>query len=270
MKDAPLYEKIPPWRNNYPIKLMKCNSRNGLHAHWHEHLELHFYMSSGYKVMCDNQLIEVEEDDLVVINRDQVHFSDMGVEGIYYCIIISPDFFKDLEIKNVEFVNVIKGDQVVKKYIEDIFLEFFGENEGWDMAVKGVICNLLVYLLRNYKKKDQSGGNLKIRKSSKKRISEILDFISTCYYEKLTTRDLSERFFMSEYYFCRYFKKTMGQSPVEYINRYRIEKATVLLEDGEKNVAEIAAEVGFDDQNYFARVFKKVMGITPQEYRKQL
>ncbi len=269
MEQLPLYEKHPPLKNNYPLKLIKCSSRNGLHAHWHEHMELHFYLNSGYKIMCDNHMIEVEKNDLVVINRGQVHFSDVEKEAEYYCIIINPEFFRDLEIKNVEIENLIRNDQKAKGYIEDIFCEFYKRNEGWDMAVKGMLYSLLTYLFRNYKKSFEE-NEVKVRKSHKKRMSEIIDFIATHYEERLTTRGLAEKFFMSEYYFCRHFKETMGQTPVEYINRYRIEKAVTLLEDREQSIGEIATAVGFDDQNYFSRVFKKITGRTPVEYRKNL
>ncbi len=268
MSKLPLYEKLDPQKNNYPLKLLINNSIYGLHAHWHEHIELHFYLSGGCKLMCDNKIIDIEENDLVFINRGQIHFGEMGVEGQYYCIIINPEFFKDLEIKNVEIENLIRNDMKAKAYMEEIFQEFFDKKDGWDMAIKGKVYNLMTYLFRNYKKVDENEE--KTTKDDKKRMREIINFISTHYDEKLTSASLAERFFVSEYYFCRYFKKNMGQTPVEYINRYRVEKAVALLQDKEKPIRDIAIAVGFDDQNYFSRVFKKFAGKSPVEYREDI
>jgi two-component system response regulator YesN len=58
----------------------------------------------------------------------------------------------------------------------------------------------------------------------------------------------------------------MGVS--DYIRERRIEKAKRLLKSTQKPVAQIAAEVGFQDANFFTRSFKKAVGLLPKEYRK--
>ena len=58
----------------------------------------------------------------------------------------------------------------------------------------------------------------------------------------------------------------MGVS--DYIRVCRLEKAKRMLEKTEKPVAQIAAEVGFEDANFFTRSFKKAVGMTPKDYRK--
>lgn len=63
-------------------------------------------------------------------------------------------------------------------------------------------------------------------------------------------------------------KNLTGQSPIRNINRYRIDKAMVLLKNSNRNMTEIAESVGFDNPNYFARTFRQYTGITPREYRK--
>ena len=57
-----------------------------------------------------------------------------------------------------------------------------------------------------------------------------------------------------------------GQSPVEYIRSVKLEKAAVLLEKSEMNVAQIAYSVGFATPNYFAKSFKAKFNILPSEY----
>lgn len=74
---------------------------------------------------------------------------------------------------------------------------------------------------------------------------------------------------MSEGYFCRMFKKSTGRTPTDYINRIRIEKSVILLNQGICNVTEAATSVGFDDINYFCRVFKKYMKQSPTDYPKK-
>jgi|TARA_B110000902_G_scaffold241406_1_gene291738 AraC-like DNA-binding protein len=64
------------------------------------------------------------------------------------------------------------------------------------------------------------------------------------------------------------FNQLFNESPRKHINRRRIEKGKVLIENTDLNIGEIAQEVGYDDQNYFTRLFKKKEGLTPLDYKK--
>ena len=62
-------------------------------------------------------------------------------------------------------------------------------------------------------------------------------------------------------------KKAVGKSATEYINEYRIEKASILLKNTDESVSRVATDVGYDDLNYFSRIFKRIMGMSPVKYR---
>jgi AraC-like DNA-binding protein len=57
-----------------------------------------------------------------------------------------------------------------------------------------------------------------------------------------------------------------GQTPVEFIRSYRLDKATTLLEKSDMTIAEIAYQVGFSTPNYFARSFKNKFNLLPSEF----
>ncbi|WP_416151306.1 helix-turn-helix domain-containing protein [Salipaludibacillus sp. HK11] len=69
-------------------------------------------------------------------------------------------------------------------------------------------------------------------------------------------------------YITRAMKKTIGMSPVQYLNHCRLMKAKELLQQDYVDLKTISNEVGFTDVSYFSRVFKKKEGITPGEYRR--
>ena len=73
---------------------------------------------------------------------------------------------------------------------------------------------------------------------------------------------------MSPSHFSRTFRKVVGMSYQEYVNRKRIAKAKELLRTSPQSIADIAAYVGFADNTGFGRIFKKVTGYTPSAYRK--
>ncbi|MFW5789511.1 MAG: helix-turn-helix domain-containing protein, partial [Spirochaetota bacterium] len=67
-------------------------------------------------------------------------------------------------------------------------------------------------------------------------------------------------------YFRRLFKQVTGYTPVNYINRVKIDKAKDLLLSGECNVSEAAEAVGIDNVFYFSRLFKRISSVNPSEY----
>ncbi len=74
---------------------------------------------------------------------------------------------------------------------------------------------------------------------------------------------------ISAEHFCRLFKKEKGQSPLQFLNKLRIEHALFLLLNTDKGIKEISLSCGFMNGNYFAKVFKKYMLCSPSEYRNR-
>jgi YesN/AraC family two-component response regulator len=74
---------------------------------------------------------------------------------------------------------------------------------------------------------------------------------------------------VSEDYLSRLFKREMGISPWEYLNRYRVLQAKELLHRSLDSVSEIAGRVGFSDSAYFSRVFRQITGVSPSAYRQR-
>ena len=57
-----------------------------------------------------------------------------------------------------------------------------------------------------------------------------------------------------------------GQTPVEFIRSYKLDKAAALLEKSDMNIAQVAYSVGFTTPNYFAKSFKTKFNMLPSEY----
>ncbi len=75
---------------------------------------------------------------------------------------------------------------------------------------------------------------------------------------------------MSESHFSHIFKSEEGVSYMEYINACRMQKATVLLENTDLMISEIAEKVGIENPNYFSAQYKKRTGKSPSEFRRML
>jgi transcriptional regulator GlxA family with amidase domain len=85
--------------------------------------------------------------------------------------------------------------------------------------------------------------------------------------EGLNVVELAQVVAMSERNFKRRFKKATGDTPNEYLQRVRIERAKQQLEHTSRSIESIAEEVGYRDVAYFRTVFKQLTGATPNAYR---
>lgn len=101
------------------------------------------------------------------------------------------------------------------------------------------------------------------------RVTKVIQYIHNHYAEDISLKDLSERFYVSEYYLCREFKKSTKRTIVEYIRQTRIMNAKRLFMETDRNVTEVARETGFSNLTHFNRVFREIADVTPSEYRKR-
>ncbi len=268
MQDFSLYEDSLPLGKTLPLSFHFSGDEGGTRSlHWHEHMELLFFLSGETEVLCNGQTFIGTENDLIIIECNQLH-STKG--GSFFCLRIDPSFFEDLSFESILFHPHIRNDNVAKVCFENISKEHTKKQVGYEIEIKSLIYHLFAHLLRNHKIDTLSEYEILLRKNKTNKTRQILEYISQNYKTDLTTKSLAETFFLSEPYFCQLFKSQTKLSPLNYINKYRCEKAALLLENTQHSITEISSSVGFGNPNYFARVFKKLFGKSPASYRKEL
>src|ERR1700722_9292284 len=85
--------------------------------------------------------------------------------------------------------------------------------------------------------------------------------------EKVTLAGLARRAGQSRSHFGRYFRKALGESPRQYIERLRLEQAAARLLGARDSVFRIALRAGFSSHEVFIRAFRRKFGCTPLRYR---
>jgi transcriptional regulator GlxA family with amidase domain len=85
--------------------------------------------------------------------------------------------------------------------------------------------------------------------------------------EKISFEKLASKLATGRRNFDRRFIKATGNTPVEYLQRVKVEVAKSILEKGRKSIFEVMYEVGYSDDKAFREVFKKITGLSPLEYR---
>jgi AraC family transcriptional regulator len=99
------------------------------------------------------------------------------------------------------------------------------------------------------------------------RLRAVVEYIEEHLDTSLTLEQMAAVANLSPYHFARQFKVATGLPPHQYVIVRRIERARLLLQQGDLSLAEIAARAGFSDQSHFSRHFKRCVGVTPGQFR---
>jgi transcriptional regulator GlxA family with amidase domain len=150
------------------------------------------------------------------------------------------------------------------------------------------LWNLLLYLVEKYADREtavmiskyfaidigrESQSHFAIFRGQKKHgdpdIQKVQDYIEKKYEERITIEDLANLLHVGRRTFERRFKEATNNTPIEYLQRVRMEAAKKHFEISRKNVADVMYDVGYTDTKAFRDIFKKITGLTPIEYRNR-
>lgn len=170
-------------------------------------------------------------------------------------------------MKGMGFDGIAYDKNIVNEKITGIFHQMlkaakdplYGD-ERCSMLVYEYIMNVRQAFLANKK----YGGQ-----SAKSMLQRALMFIHKNYARDITLEELAEMSGVTKQHFCRVFKEQMRMRPMEYLARQRVSAARSMLLATDKSIAQIGAEVGYENPTYFGMVFKKYEGITPTDCRKR-
>lgn len=98
-------------------------------------------------------------------------------------------------------------------------------------------------------------------------VKEVQTYMEENLQEKISMEELSSRFSVGRRNFDRRFIKATGNTPIEYVQRVKVESAKKALEMSRKTINEIMYEVGYSDVKAFREVFRKFTGMSPVEYK---
>ncbi|MBQ7381170.1 MAG: helix-turn-helix transcriptional regulator [Clostridia bacterium] len=133
---------------------------------------------------------------------------------------------------------------------------------GADQMIKLWFEMFLIGLVRSAAKHEGAQP----RVSAERGVEAIRDYIEQHYMERITLDDLCFLFGTNKTTICHSFKAAYGDTLIHYINRLRIKKAKKLMREGNMNLSELAARVGFSSIHYFSKVFKFYEQKSPTEY----
>ncbi len=266
---------------DFPIELYHMDSshiRYEMSAHWHSEIELVRVLDGELNVRLNNNSYCVKKNEIIFINPETVHQA-LPMDCVYECIVFNTDLIPATDIGPLFLVDSLKNHEYIieeyhndlsssySKAINKLFSVMHSRSSGYKFKVIGALYELFGEILDLHMFHPTASAPLSTDRNVPK-LRAVLSYIRNNYDSAISLRDMAETAGMSPKYFCYFFKEMTTKTPVEYLNSYRIEKASRKLLNSDMSVTAVAFSCGFNDLSYFIKTFKEIKGITPAKYRK--
>lgn len=261
--------------------------------HWHEAIEIIHFKSGNFQLSINMEPFAITKETFCLVESGMLH--SITAEGTFHESallfhpsilstrnmdaaengLIAPLMAHDISLPRQisEGMPVFESFRKTYNLIEEIFRrdrdvrgdQYNVSKPDSQLAVKSLMM-LLVAELSRYR---MLGTSSHSQDPKAEALKNVITYIRKHYGEKIYIGQLAELMNFNEQYFSRFFKRTVGKTPVEYINEVRIRQASRLLINTSDSVLEIAEKCGFGNVGHFIDIFKRYTGRKPLEYRNE-
>ena len=253
--------------------------RYNMAFHWHKEWEIIHVLEGTFTAHADDAVFVAHAGDTVLIRDGMLHGGTPD-NCVYECFLFDlHGLFRNLDMVK-KYLRPVYRQQIlpeifypaaqtpqVKEIIRSLTHAYNEKNSPLELVVISCISQLFALILQNGYYTDSS-VDYGERPHKIDLIKSVLEYTELHYASPITLDDLAKVAGMNPRYFCRFFRSITHQTPIEYVNMYRIEKAAQMLHSTRLPITDICMECGFNDSSNFIKVFRKYKGMTPKQYRK--
>lgn len=284
----PIYSHNPRQSDSFPLLVLDvrreiCIPRNeGFRVlHWHEEIQFVYVLKGSIHVKIYEEERDVSAGGCIFINRSALHHITEKEDCHYHSYLVPErmlSFFPGsiMEKKDVNFVvhnprfthyvlsteNPLHAPALRRiRQLDTLYFSSSGQPHH-EYRISLALLELWLEFLSLLPDMPED-----IPSRSYERIRTLLSFIHTSYQNAVTVEDIARSAHISQTECVRCFRRFLGESPYQYLLRYRLHMSTSFLRNTEMTVTEIALQVGFHSVSSYIGHFKSCYGKTPAQYR---
>lgn len=228
---------------------------------------------------------QTQENEIAFFNSGDIYYVVASPNSERYVYQFDLNFFNDVltmdsdfdlaqvfnQLERISAFWPTRAQQKVVKILLTIASEHDQQEVGYEFAIEGLMYKLVTVIIRELPKKKHVTTQLSQIKSKQilETLNQVFKFVEDNYTHRVLLEDAAAVSNFSEYYFTRFFKRNVGQTFLEFLNDYRLDKAKRILISTDLSITEVLTRTGFSNNKTFYRLFKKRIGMTPKQYRKQ-
>ncbi len=246
--------------------------------HWHEEFEIVCVSSGQCRLQVPGEEHILTSGDIAVINSNTLHYAIGDPFVVLESFVFSPllltgttdsAFYRKYIRPLIEsgFKVWITGREEIRECFRKAYEAQKDESFAYEFTVRE---NLSAVLLSLYRETEETLSlSSRLKDTDSMRIERMLDYIHSRYSENITLEDIAGAAALSTREALRCFRRTIHDTPIQYLLRYRLmQSASLLISNPSLTVSEVTTLCGFDYPCYFSRQFKRFYRCTPREYRQ--
>lgn len=252
----------------YPLNIRCDEQAHDGYLHWHENLELLYFIEGACRVINGDEELSVKAGDVVVINSEALHYvKAKGMYCRYILLQLDAAYFETMGFHiGKSVIRKIIHDEEVCRILEKALTEQKAEMPYYRENIKGMMLELLAIVFRKHLAEDVRNQD---HSNKSKLVKQVAEYINGHYREELTVEAVSSACGYSRFYISKIFKEITGITVTRYINATRIEQARTLMKSTDMSLSEIAIQCGFMNLSYFSKVFKRIETVSPNAYKSK-
>ncbi len=201
------------------------------------------------------------------------------VEEVYPSLVIT-----DIQMPQSDGIELIKYIHENHPHIKTMILSGYNDFSYAQAALKYGAKDFLlkpikleelntalqnIFIVLDSENKEISSFSVDPHSLTPENLSQLMENYIRSNYSSITSLNkISDKFGFTNEYLSKIFKKHIGETPIKYITKIRINEAKLLLiNQSDLEIQKVGELVGYKDAFYFSRVFKSNVGIYPSDYR---
>ena len=250
-------------------------------CHWHPDLEFILILEGAMDYFINGQTVCLGKGEGIFVNSKRMHygFSSNKTDCTYIVIAIHPALLGENTLSGKAYLEekfasaaedfiMLTANNVWQKEALLLLPQIYDEMQNYKgnplflLSHAALLCACMGdHIKPNSEHSENEQAWMTIRRMTA--------YIHQHYDCKITIDDIAAAGTVCRSKCCDLFNKYAGQTPNNYLIRYRLQKSGEMLRETERSICEIAIACGFQTASYFSYVFRKDTGLTPQEFRKQ-
>lgn len=270
--------------DDYPIITAQTYGidKGSIMLHCHDYLEICYVKQGTGLYYIDGKDYSFQAGDIFVIDSNELHLAYNDQDVIMLVVLFKPGVLWNgtgytFEMEYIQVIRELRNRachkinskdpqyEILRDTLLEIYHEDFGKGMGYEMVVKALILKFVAFLKRNmYLNNDIKYISVERNYSM---FLPVFEYVKSNYSNKIKLEDLAAVVHMGVSTFSLAFKKALGTTPIEYVTKVRIVKASQLLIETDMKVIDIANECGFFSLPHFISCFRKYTGKLPKDFR---
>lgn len=254
-------------------------------CHWHEDIEWVYIRSGQMNYYMNGKRVLLNTGEALMVNSRQMHYgySENGQDCDFIRILCHPKIFITnsvlyqsyiapvLSNPSLEYLHLkpeFPEDAEALQLLPEILRIKKEHPAAYEIEAAALLSLLWCRLLRSHPMMPNEAA-AKPKEPDLLVQRDMVSYIYSHYSESIHLDEIAAAGKVCRNKCCQIFRRYLNQSPIDFLNHYRLEVSCHLLNNTKLSIAEICTACGFNHQSYYSKIFLRTYSCSPRDFRKR-